>query len=197
MIFSELVKYNTSQFLEKVKEISSKLKTEPDYLMAVMYKESRLNHQAQNPNGGATGLIQFMPKTASGLGTSTAQLLSMSNVEQLDYVYKYYKPYVGKLNSYPDLYLATFFPAALGKPNNYILEGEYLSRETIAAANPGIDLDKSGYITIGEFKEYTYKGLPEKYQSILKKKTMMKNLEIIVLVLTFISVSVSLYLKLK
>ena len=38
----------------------------------------------------ATGLIQFMPKTAKNLGTSTQQLFKMSNVQQLDYVYKYF-----------------------------------------------------------------------------------------------------------
>ena len=37
----------------------------------------------------ATGLIQFMPKTAKNFGTSTQELFKMDNVKQLDYVHKY------------------------------------------------------------------------------------------------------------
>lgn len=37
----------------------------------------------------------------------------MSSVEQLYYVEQYFLPYKGKLNSSKDLYLATFYPAAI------------------------------------------------------------------------------------
>lgn len=170
MLFESYVTENKAEFLDKVKSISSKLLIEPDWLMAVMYKESRLNHRAVNSNGGATGLIQFMPATAKGLGTTTAALRAMSNVEQLDWVYKYYKPYITKLNSYPDLYLATFFPAALGKADDWIIHSSNLSAATIAAANPVIDLNKDGKITVGEFKEYCYSQFDKATQNVLKKK---------------------------
>ncbi|MCI5715070.1 MAG: transglycosylase SLT domain-containing protein [Candidatus Onthomorpha sp.] len=132
LLFEEKVTRNRATFIAKVKSISARLLIEPDWLMAVMYKESGINEKAVNPNGGATGLIQFMPATAKSLGTTTAALKAMSNVEQLDYVYKYYKPYVTKLNSYPDLYLATFFPAALGKSDDWVLQTSSLSAKTIA-----------------------------------------------------------------
>lgn len=170
MLFEQYVTTNKQAFLAKVKEVSKKLLIEPDWLMAVMYKESRINPQAVNPNGGATGLIQFMPATAKSLGTSTTALKNMSNVEQLDYVYKYYKPYITKLNSYPDLYMATFFPAALGKPNDYVLQTSSLSAGTIARANPVIDLNKDNKITVGEFHEYCYKQFSADVVAILKKK---------------------------
>ncbi len=170
LLFENYVKSNKAEFLAKVENISAKLLIDPDWLMAVMYKESRLNEKAVNSRGGATGLIQFMPATAQSLGTSTAALKAMSNVEQLDYVYKYYKPYITKLNSYPDLYLATFFPAALGKADDYILQTSQLSAATIADANPGIDLNKDRKITVGEFKEYCYKQFDEATQERLKKK---------------------------
>ena len=41
---------------------------------------------------GATGLIQFLPSTARGLGTTTDALAGMSSVEQLNYVEKYFDP---------------------------------------------------------------------------------------------------------
>lgn len=170
MLFESYVRDNRSEFLAKVKSICAKLLIEPDWLMAVMYKESRLNPRAVNANGGATGLIQFMPATARSLGTTTAALKEMSNVEQLDWVYKYYKPYITKLNSYPDLYLATFFPAALGKLDDYVLQTSSLSAATIAAANPGIDLNKDRKITVGEFKDYCYAQFDTATQDILKKK---------------------------
>lgn len=170
MLFEQYVTTNKQAFLAKVKEVSKKLLIEPDWLMAVMYKESGINPQAVNPNGGATGLIQFMPATAKSLGTSTTALKNMSNVEQLDYVYKYYKPYITKLNSYPDLYMATFFPAALGKSNDYVLQTSSLSAGTIARANPVIDLNKDNKITVGEFHEYCYKQFSTDVVAILKKK---------------------------
>jgi hypothetical protein len=171
MLFADKVKENRSQFLDKVEAISKKLLINPDWLMAVMYKESGLNHRAVNSKSGATGLIQFMPATAQGLGTSTTALRNMSNLEQLDWVYKYYRPYISKLNSYPDLYLATFFPKALGKSDDYIMQTNSLSASTIARQNPGVDLNKDGQITVGEFKEYCCSKFDSATQNILKKKS--------------------------
>lgn len=45
------------------------------------------------PGSGAIGLIQFMPSTAKGLGTSTSALKQMTAVDQLAYVEKYFAPY--------------------------------------------------------------------------------------------------------
>ena len=160
MVYDYLVKQNKDAFLAKVADISAKLGISPDWLMIVMKMESGINHQAVNPNGGATGLIQFMPATAAGLGTSTAALKSMSNVDQLEYVYKYFKPYAGRLFSVTDLYTVTFFPVALGKPDSWVLQTATLHPDTIARANPVIDLNKNQEITMGEFKQYVLNGLP-------------------------------------
>ena len=78
----------------------------------------------------------------------------MSNVEQLDYVYKYYRPYAGRMNNLYDVYLVTFFPAALGKADNWVLQTSSLSPRIIAEQNPAIDLNKDKQITVGEFKRY-------------------------------------------
>lgn len=154
MLFENYVKTNKEAFIDRVSEISQALGISPDWLMFVMMCESGLNAQAVNPNGGATGLIQFMPATAKYLGTTTTALRAMSNVEQLDWVYKYFRPYTGRLTSVYDLYLVTFFPAALGKPDSYVFRTTSLSAKTIADANPGIDLDNNDEITVGEFKNY-------------------------------------------
>lgn len=170
LLFENLINENRDAFIEKVKYISVKLLVDPNWLMAVMYKESKLNHRAVNSSSGATGLIQFMPSTAKGLGTSTSAIKSMTNLQQLDLVYKYFFPYVTKLNSYPDLYLATFFPIALGKGDDYIMRTSSMSPALIANSNPAIDLNKDKQITIKEFKEYCYRQFDNATQIILKKK---------------------------
>jgi hypothetical protein len=109
MIFEELIKENRSEFIKKVSEIAIKLKTKPDWLMFLMWFETAhtLNHRIKN-GIGAVGLIQFTKSTAKYLGTTTDALVKMSNVEQLDYVYKHLKPFIGRYNSLVDLYLAIF-----------------------------------------------------------------------------------------
>ena len=94
MNFIEYVKENREEFTEKVASICSQLNIKPDWLMFVMWFESKLNPQAVNPISGATGLIQFMPSTARGLGTTTDVLRHMKNVKQLDYVLAYVRPYM-------------------------------------------------------------------------------------------------------
>ena len=162
MLYIEKVKENQKAFADKVNDISKKLKINPDWLMLVMNSESRLNHKIVNPNGGATGLIQFMPKTAIGLDTTTQKLKEMSNVSQLDYVYKYFKPYAGRIKSYFDLYLITFFPLGIGKSDNWIMQTKTLRADTIAKQNPGINkFVKDNKITIGEFKKYVNSTIPK------------------------------------
>src|SRR5690606_5614898 len=82
----------TQAFIDKVEAISARIGTKPEYLMAVMSFESAqtFSPDVVNRLSGATGLIQFIPPTAQGLGTSTYALSQMSAIEQLDYVEKYF-----------------------------------------------------------------------------------------------------------
>ncbi len=112
-----------AEFSNKLIQIANALGVEPNWLMMIFMLESGVSPSIQN-SIGATGLIQFMPSTATGLGTSTAHLRAMNHVQQLDWVYKYYQPYVGKIKDGADLYLATFYPLALRKPDDYIIGSE-------------------------------------------------------------------------
>ncbi len=156
-----------SAFAEKVKTISAELGIDPNWLMSVMYKESRVNPAAVNKTTNATGLIQFMPDTARSLGTTISELAAMSGVQQLDYVRKYYLPYKGRMKSYFDTYIVVFFPAAVGKPDDWVFETSRLSRSKIAQQNKGIDLDGSGHITVGEFKQYLTGGFTATVKNVL------------------------------
>ncbi|NLO72299.1 MAG: lytic transglycosylase domain-containing protein [Porphyromonadaceae bacterium] len=163
MIYEEYIKNNRFAFLEELKRICALLMMNPEHLMVVMYAESRLNPQAVNPKSNATGLIQFMPKTALSLGTTVAALKLMTNVEQLAWVYKYFLPYKGKMHSVYDVYKAVFFPASLGKPKDWVFQTSTLSAKTIADANKIIDnFPRDGKITVREFETYVDQYLKKK-----------------------------------
>ena len=76
---------------EKLDIIAKNNEFSVDDLLSVIEKESGFDHTAKNPNSSATGLIQFMADTAKGLGTTTDALGSMTVLDQLDYVDKYFQ----------------------------------------------------------------------------------------------------------
>lgn len=154
MIYEQFVTTNKATFLAKVTRIAGLLKIDADSLMTVMYAESRLKPTARNPYTKATGLIQFMPSTARGLGTSVDALYAMSNVDQLDYVYKYFSSWTGKLFSIYDLYKVVFFPIMLGRAGDWVLSSSTLTALQIANVNKIVDLNKDGKITVAEFEQY-------------------------------------------
>jgi hypothetical protein len=117
----------------------------PDWLASAISFESGFSPSISNAAGsGAVGLIQFMPSTAAGLGTSTAALKNMSFIDQLEYVKKYFAPYQGKLNSLEDTYLAIFYPAFIGKSLDSVLGS---TGSAIYNQNAGFDKTHKGYVT--------------------------------------------------
>ena len=66
-------------FTSGVSELAKKYNVPEDYLYAVMSFETGGTFDPAQKNmagSGATGLIQFMPDTAKGLGTSTTAAIS-------------------------------------------------------------------------------------------------------------------------
>ena len=177
LVFIEKVKTNREAFAAKVIEISRLLGIDPNWLMVVMNSESGLNEKARNTKypvqgGYATGLIQFIPNTAKGLGTTTDALFNMTNLEQLDYVYKYFKPYRNKIESFIDLYMVTFFPVAVGKAKDFVLQARNVAALAVARANPIFDLNKDGKLTVAEVEEAFLKRVPASMVNELKKKAL-------------------------
>jgi len=170
MLYEEKIKSNKDAFIAKVINISQKLGIEPEWLMQVFVNESGVNHQAVNSVSGATGLIQFMPDTATSLGTSVAALKAMTNVQQLDYVYKYLSPYAGRINSYIDLYFTVFFPLAIGKPDDWVFQTSKLLASKIATQNPVFDINKDGKLTVAEVREAMLKKVPSAWRAFFDKK---------------------------
>lgn len=158
MNFEEYIKDNRIEFTEKVNNICTELRIEANWLMFVMWFESRLKPQAVNPISGATGLIQFMPSTARGLGTNTDVLKRMNNVQQLDYVLAYLRPYKGRMKTWVDVYLAVFYPRAMGNPNFVI------TSDIVAKQNKIFDLNKDLDISVKEIETALRMQIPEKYR---------------------------------
>ena len=140
-------------FNKKLDNIASNLGVKTSDLLAIMKFESGVNPAAVNKMSGATGLIQFMPNTASSLGTTTSELAKMTAVEQLDYVYRYFKM-VGlpKGANIQDLYMAVFMPVAMGKGPDYVLgqQGAAGFSGKVYAQNAGLDANKDGVITVAD-----------------------------------------------
>jgi peptidoglycan hydrolase-like protein with peptidoglycan-binding domain len=139
----------SEEFKEKVVQIAADIETDPNFLMAIMSFESgaSFSPKVKNKFSGATGLIQFMPKTALGLGTSISALEKMTAVAQLDVVAQYFKPFKGSLKTLEDAYMAVLFPKAVGKGSGFVL----FKKGTVQyKQNSGLDLNGDGSITVGE-----------------------------------------------
>lgn len=139
-------------FKERVLWIADELGCSPDDLMACMHWESggTFKPDIKNAAGsGATGLIQFMPSTARSLGTTTDKLARMTAEDQLNYVYKYFQPYAGRLKNLGDLYMAILWPKGVGKPDHYVL-WDRKKMPTTFRQNAGLDVNRDGLVTRAE-----------------------------------------------
>lgn len=138
-------------FKAELIDIAQDIGVDPNNLMAVMAFESgeTFSPSIRNPASGATGLIQFMPSTARGLGTSTDALARMTAEEQLDFVRDYFADYRGRLRTLEDTYMAVLWPKGIGKPNDFVLFSRDSGGQTYLQ-NKGLDLNRDGKITKAE-----------------------------------------------
>ena len=73
------------EFRSKLAVGCAELGIDPSHLMACMAFETgrTFSPSVRNEVSGATGLIQFMPSTAKGMGLTTAELAGMTAEDQL------------------------------------------------------------------------------------------------------------------
>jgi hypothetical protein len=158
----DLAAIQSPEFNDKLNKIGQKLGVDPKDLMRIMQFETggTMSPSQKSGTSKAVGLIQFMPDTATALGTTTQDLAQMSAVEQLDYVYRFYKmngvrPGMGV----GDLYMLTFMPAAVNKPDDFVLGdangGDVfgLNKAKVWQQNPGFGKSQGkSYFTVGDVK---------------------------------------------
>ncbi|MDX1908780.1 MAG: transglycosylase SLT domain-containing protein [Bacteroidia bacterium] len=151
-------------FTREVRAVAAQLDIPPEWLMAVMYAESRFDPHVLNHKGsGAAGLIQFMPAVAQELGTSAEQLRAMSAVDQLEYVFLYLNNVRlrnGPFQSLTDLYLGILFPRARTQDFCYTL---YAKPSLQYTQNAGLDEDKDGSVTISDVDRHLKRLFPTAY----------------------------------
>ena len=121
-----------SSYADEIVRVAKNVGISPNWLANVINFESGGNPQSKNTKSSATGIIQFISTTATNLGTSVNDIYNMTGREQMAWVEKYLAPYAGKMSSQEDVYMAVFYPAAIGKP-------DYRFSEEIVAANNGIE----------------------------------------------------------
>ena len=155
-------------FVLRCEEVANDLEVPTSWLLAVMHHESKFSHTVANYAGSrAVGLIQFMPTTARGLGTSTKKLASLTAVEQLDFVEEYLmneKETHGNFFSCGDLYLAVFYP----KYRKYVKSGQFnkvigVYPKKTYTQNAGMDYDGNKVLTVGDICTFFYKKNKELY----------------------------------
>ena len=161
----EKVKQDTA-FTQGVTQLAKKYNVPEDYLYAVMGFETggTFDPAQKNLEGSeATGLIQFMPSTAEGLGTTTEALSKMTRAEQLTYVDKHFASKNIQGGTLSDLYMAVLLPAAVGKPEDYVLfgDGGAYGGQRAYEQNKGLDLNKDGKITKAEATSKVAAYLPQ------------------------------------
>jgi hypothetical protein len=139
----------SSDFKDEVISISDYLTCDPSHLTSAMAFETgeTFSPSIQNKQSGAIGLIQFMPKTAAALGTSTDELRQMTAVEQLVYVRKYLQSYRNRMKSLSDVYMTILWPKAVGQPEAYVI---FKTPSKQYEQNKGLDANKDGQVTKGE-----------------------------------------------
>jgi hypothetical protein len=159
-------------FVQKLTYLAKLMNVPEDWILLTFHSETAgtFSPSIQNPKSKATGLIQFLPDTAVSLGTTVSALAQMTHEQQMEYVIKYFIWFKGiwpKIKSASDVYLIVFYPAAIGRPCNYVLGSEENRVKIIYKQNSFIDTATSndGVLTRADFLEWFY----QRYKSYEKQ----------------------------
>ena len=131
-----------------------------------MNHESGLDPSIKN-SIGCVGLIQFCP-SSGGTKKINGKSYSLEDLRydleaQMDAIKQFWLTGYnsGKIKSAEDLYIYNFFPIAAGKPDNFVLQSNDLSAETVANSNPGFNRvlgrERKTPLTVGDLKDYYQK----------------------------------------
>jgi hypothetical protein len=162
---------NNPEFLGCLDNLAKEKNVPADSLLTVMQIESGFTSTDQPGKGAsavnsysqASGLNQIIPSTAQSLGYTSQQIQGMTASEQMCGPVTAYFRHVTlpEKPSTADLYLANFYPAAVGKSDDYVI-GDVPgggSREAIAAANP-IFKGQDGLVSVGSVKDWIKQKYP-------------------------------------
>jgi len=142
-------------------ELAARNGWDVDALAAVMSTESGFQPGAKNPKATASGLIQITEATAKGLGTTTAAIRSMSAVDQLLLVERYFKRAFGGTQILrPVDYYAALWGNGVGKPLETVLARASDPKsfnggtENLYTLNAGLDRNKDDEIRLQDLADF-------------------------------------------
>lgn len=139
--------------------MAKRLRMKTPDLLLVLYAESGLKPNAAFPGNLAVGLNQITRSTAHALGISDDEYLSILNksvTEQIPYIERYFRnvPWVARGNPFQSatqIYQANFAPATLfrGSSPEIVLYTQAHDGQSYTL-NSAFDVEKKGYITVGD-----------------------------------------------
>ncbi len=128
---------------------------DPDKLRPIVRHETRGLKDLKNETSGATGIIQFMPTIAKGLGTSTEAIEKMSPTEQIPLAVKYLQGHGITADSPADDYaMAVAAPAFIGKPDSTVVYPKSDDPKSAWAQNAPWRPADGGDITVGDILKF-------------------------------------------
>lgn len=188
-------------FYKKLIKVCNNAMVKPEDVLLIMTLESGLNPAAVNKDGGAAGLVQFMPFILRNVHKykpeqfQNRKFNQLSGVEQLDFIETHLKTLSrgGKIKSAAQLYIGNFYPVALYtagvqsmNPEAVIVEKNPTKQKYKAvkiesearaySQNTGLDYDKDGRITYGDIDMKMKNAANSKiYQDALKMLRQAQN----------------------
>lgn len=145
------------EFHTKYVNMCARLGLDPNYLASTIRIESGWKSTAENPVSHAVGFIQLMPKgVLKAWNMDPETIRNMSPIDQLDVVERYLAPWAkkGNIKTRADHYLVVFWPAAVGKPSDYVLAD---STQLAYKQNHGLDFNQDGKITVSDIAAFVEK----------------------------------------
>jgi hypothetical protein len=191
--YEDLNLINKESFIDKVHEVANRLSIKPAWLMIVIWIECKFNRGIVNTYSGTVGLIQwtisnvckfwnlpkpYIAKDKKGRIIITPEIKRIHKVvqdtpgvEQLEKVFEYLEPYIGKMKTLHDVYLAIFYPAAIGRNDNFVLGSErsIAWMKIVYAGNKNLDMfgDRDGLLEVSDVKAWVEAHIPQKFKGKL------------------------------
>jgi hypothetical protein len=188
--YEETITINKENFIAKIHEVANRLQIKPEWLMVVIWIESTFNRGIVNKFSGTVGLIQWtISNVCKFWNLRTPELIynkngslvftkevskvhqivkDTSGVEQLEKVYDYLKPYVGRMKTVNDVYFAIFYPAAIGKGADFQLGSERSIKwmRLVYAGNKALDQfgDKDGLLEVSDVRAWVTAHIPRQFK---------------------------------
>lgn len=139
-------------FNEMLRDLECLYSIKREWVLKVMYFESRIDPNAKNKISGAYGLIQFMPETVKNL--NYPQEAVKNQILQIGMVQNYFSRFKNRIKNFHDCYFAVFFPLAIGKPEDFVFQTKRLLASKIARQNKAFDTNGDQEITRKEVCDY-------------------------------------------